>query len=82
MFSCQMQLCTSACQHLGEDKLYGHVTDSSLVTKMFGAIYNATQQQSKIESAQYPSGTENSPPPVHLLKNCLSYRLLPSAIAS
>lgn len=31
-FLCQLQLCTSACQHLGQDKPYTHVTASSLVT--------------------------------------------------
>lgn len=32
-FLCQRQLCTSACQHLGQDKPYAHVTASNLVTR-------------------------------------------------
>lgn len=32
-FLCQLQLCTSACQHLSQDKPYARVTASSLVTR-------------------------------------------------
>lgn len=64
-FLCQLQLCTSACQHLGQDKPYAHVTASSLVTwDVWGRQRRYATEEQYSERSHLRAGRRlRAPPP-------------------